>query len=190
MNKFTLMALLSGVCVGSVYAGCSTSTIPPTTPTTRFAINEDAGVVTDYSTGLMWERCVAGFSGADCRTGDAIQSTFLAAIEAIEAINAGDGLAGYNDWRLPNAKELRSIVEQRCTRPALNEDVFPLKNTEAADDSSTLNSMVLFTSTPTSYYDASDTYVWVVDFATGALTRSSVGEYNYIHFYRLVRDAH
>ncbi|SBT16086.1 hypothetical protein MGA5115_00160 [Marinomonas gallaica] len=187
MNKLTL--LLISFFLGSAYAACSTSTIDPTAPASRFTVNEEQGVVTDHATGLMWKRCVEGFSGADCRTGSPLQTTFVGAVEHIDSINEGDGFAGFDDWRLPNVKELRSIVEEQCTRPSQNEDVFPLKNTEAADDSATLNSMVLFTSTPTSYYDADDTYVWAVSFSTGILERTSVGEYNYVRFFRLVRDA-
>lgn len=189
MNKLTLMLLLVGAIGSSAYAGCNTSTIAATTPSANFTVDEVNGVVTDHSTGLMWKRCVEGFSGADCRSGDTLQSTFVGAIEYIESLNAGAGFAGFNDWRLPNVKELRSIVEQRCTRPSLNEEIFPLKNTDAADDQNTMNNMVLFSSTPTSYYDSTDTFVWVISFANGVLDKSSVGQYDFIRFFRLVRDA-
>lgn len=190
MNKLMSAAIAIFSMIGTVYAGCNTSTIQATTPTSQFTIDTTKGVVTDHKTGLMWKRCVEGFSGADCRTGDTVQATFVDALNAISTLNAAGGYAGYTDWRLPNVKELRSIVEERCTRPALNDEVFPLKNTEAADDQSTMNNMSLFTSTPTSYYDSTDTFVWIVSFADGTLDKSSVGEYNYLRFYRLVRNAH
>ncbi|SBS30024.1 hypothetical protein MAQ5080_01566 [Marinomonas aquimarina] len=190
MNKFLIASMLTGVLAVQAQAACNTSTIAATTPNENFTIDEDNGVVLDHTTGLMWKRCVEGFTGADCRSGDAMQSTFVAAVEHIDALNEGEGFAGYNDWRLPNVKELRSIVEERCARPSLNEEVFPLKNTDAADDRTTINSMTLFTSTPTSYYDSTDTFIWTVSFGTGELDRSSLQEYNYIRFFRLVRDAH
>ncbi|CUB06272.1 Lcl C-terminal domain-containing protein [Marinomonas fungiae] len=189
MNKFFIASLLTGVVALQAQAACNTSTIAATTPTANFTIDEDKGVVVDHTTGLMWKRCVEGFSGADCRSGSTLQSTFAAAIEYIDTLNEGEGYAGYNDWRLPNLKELRSIVEERCARPSLNEEVFPLKNTEASDDRTTINSMTLFSSTPTSYFDSTDTFIWTVSFANGTFERSSLGEYDYIRFFRLVRDA-
>lgn len=190
MNKFMIVCAFSSVVAFQVQAACNTSTIAATTPTANFTIDEDNEVVVDHTTGLMWKRCVEGFSGSDCRSGDTMQSTFVAAVEYIDALNEGDGFAGYNDWRLPNIKELRSIVEERCARPSLNEEVFPLKNTESSDDSTTVNTMQLFSSTPTSYYDSTDTFIWTMSFADGSLIRSSLNEYNYIRFFRLVRDAH
>ncbi|MBJ7550915.1 DUF1566 domain-containing protein [Marinomonas ostreistagni] len=188
MNKkyFSVLCCMLSL---NAWAGCNTSTITATTPASNFTVDAENGVVVDHSTGLMWKQCVEGFSGSDCRTGDTLQSTFSQVLSYIDSLNADGGFAGYTDWRLPNVKELRSIVEERCTRPALNEDVFPLKNTQASDDQSTVNSMVLFSSTPTSYYDSTDTFVWVISFADGTLDKSSVGQYDYVRFFRLVRDA-
>jgi hypothetical protein len=54
------------------------------------------GTVTDVATGLMWMQADSG--------GAMDWEDALAYAEALE-------LAGYDDWRLPNAKELQSIVD-------------------------------------------------------------------------------
>ncbi len=98
--------------------------IPPTAPDERYRDNGD-GTVTDLWTGLMWKRCVEGLSGAGCDIGSVATFTWGAALQRAEAVNASGGFAGYNDWRLPNIKELRSLVEHACWSPAINVTHFP-----------------------------------------------------------------
>lgn len=65
--------------------------------------NNGDGTITDSATGLMW-------SQNDNGTG----LNWESALAYIETQNGADYL-GYNDWRLPNAKELQSIVDYtRC----------------------------------------------------------------------------
>ena len=71
-----------------------------------FAANDD-GTVTDNATGLMW---------AQADSGDAMDW------EAAMAYAEGAELAGYDDWRLPNAKELQSIVDYTRAPDAEDED--------------------------------------------------------------------
>jgi hypothetical protein len=61
----------------------------------RFKDNAD-GTITDEATGLIWTKADSG-RGMDWR----------AALEYAENLE----LAGHKDWRLPNAKELHSIVD-------------------------------------------------------------------------------
>jgi len=61
----------------------------------KFAENED-GTISDLATGLMWQKADDGNS-----------RDWKEALEYAENLE----LAGYTDWRLPNAKELQSIVD-------------------------------------------------------------------------------
>jgi hypothetical protein len=94
--------------------------IPATAPDGRYAVHGD-GTVTDGRTGLMWKRCPEGRSGDACTEGTASSYTWQEALQ--QAATAE--FANYTDWRLPNIKELASLVEMRCYTPAVNLTVFP-----------------------------------------------------------------
>ncbi len=63
-----------------------------------FVDNQDS-TITDRATGLMWTK-------PDSRGG----MNWQTALEWVQAKNAS-GYLGYSDWRMPNAKELQSIVD-------------------------------------------------------------------------------
>lgn len=90
--------------------------IQPTRPDSRY---QDMGAeVKDMVTGLIWQRCSIGqtWNGNTC-TGTATGHTWQQAL--IVAKNLGNG------YRLPNIKELKSIVEWQCYEPAINSKTFP-----------------------------------------------------------------
>ena len=64
-------------------------------------VDNSDGTVTDRSTGLMWAQKDGG-----------VGMSWQEALAWVEARNA-EGFLGYRDWRLPNAKELQSIVDYR-----------------------------------------------------------------------------
>jgi Protein of unknown function (DUF1566) len=76
-----------------------------------------AGTVADNTTNLMWQQCSDGLSDANCATGTAALVTWDNAISYCEGLSLG----GFSDWRLPNIKELLSIVDMTlATAPAIN----------------------------------------------------------------------
>lgn len=115
----TLTCLL-GLVALPVYATCVPE-VPLNAANVRYALHGD-GTVTDNKTGLMWMRCPLGttFGNNDC-TGTAIFFTWVQALEVSPLID----FAGHTDWRLPNVKELTSLVERACFRPSINEVIFP-----------------------------------------------------------------
>ena len=133
---------------------CQPDNIPATTPSSRFTVNTNS-TVTDKQTGLMWKQCSEGQSGAGCATGNPVAYTWQGALQQAQTVNIG-GFAGYQDWRLPNLKELHSIVERQCHDPAINTAVFP--------NNSTLTNLYFWSSTSNVNYSR---YAWVVSLATG-----------------------
>ncbi len=93
-----------------------------TNPTTAYAIA--AGIVTDSRAGLAWDQCAWGLSGTACATGTASSLTWQGALAIVATANVAT-YKGHADWRLPNLKELRSLVEGCRGNPSINEIVFP-----------------------------------------------------------------
>ncbi|GAA58660.1 hypothetical protein P20652_0517 [Pseudoalteromonas sp. BSi20652] len=93
-----------------------------TTPTDRFTINTD-GTVSDTETGLMWQRCSYGQiynTETQLCEGSTPSLTWQEALRGAK----NDTTADYDDWQMPNIKELASILEHSCTEPSINEDIF------------------------------------------------------------------
>ena len=89
------------------------SDISRSTANSRFQLQNNNSEIKDLKTGLIWERCPLGqsWSGTAC-TGSIGQYTWANALQT--AKNKGNG------WRMPNIKELKSIVEDACFDPAVN----------------------------------------------------------------------
>ena len=171
--KYILLGLLSiSFNLQAVDQTCRSETeFPSSTPSEDFEINNN-GTVVHQASGLMWQQCAHGFDGADCSNGNVITLNWSEALELAEASN----FAGYNDWRLPNLKELFTIVEQRCKYPSMSLTVFPFIYSN--------NSPYRFfwTSTPDL---SSDNYARAIDFSFGQAVSPWRNNLNRV---RLVRD--
>ncbi|MDP2167086.1 MAG: DUF1566 domain-containing protein, partial [Thermodesulfovibrionales bacterium] len=105
-------------------------------PSQSFTDNGN-GTITDNVTGLMWQK-----------QDDGTTKTWESALTDCEGLS----LAGYSNWRLPNIKELSSLVDDTKYNPVIDP---------------------LFTNTNSSYYrssttDASGTSdAWLVHFGSG-----------------------
>ena len=82
-----------------------------TSPSPRFTDNGD-GTVTDEQTGLMWAKN-ADLAGGALTWNDAIDFA-----NSLSLGNEGCG-SNYTDWRLPNVKELQSLIDYGNHSPAL-----------------------------------------------------------------------
>lgn len=126
MKAFSLAMILflglSGVSYSQV---CNTDSTVATTPSDRFTNNGD-GTIEDHLTGLMWKRCSEGTTfdiTIDSCVGTAQVYDWQSALQQVGVANTAVSLR-YSDWRLPNVKELKSIVEFQCSQPAMNVDYF------------------------------------------------------------------
>ena len=81
----------------------------------KFTDNGD-GTITDNATGLMWAK---DGNGAGCNNGNGV--AWPAALTWAGGLN----FAGHSDWRLPNVKELMSIVDHDESAPAVDTTFFP-----------------------------------------------------------------
>lgn len=140
-----LLALL--LCAGNAHAGPCQNNLPPSNPDSVYT-DHGNGTVKDTRTKLMWKQCAEGLSGAACQTGSAQNYTWAQALAHAE----GSTFANFTDWRLPNVKELSSLVEDCREAPAINTHRFP--NTPDA---------LFWSSSPTLYSNAA----WSVGFNFG-----------------------
>ena len=83
----------------------------------RFSYSTHGSEVTDSKTGLIWQRCSAGqhWSGSTC-TGTATAYTHEAALTYAQ---------NQTGWRLPNAKELSSLMDRTVTSTSIDSVAFP-----------------------------------------------------------------
>lgn len=110
------------------------------------------GAVTDLATGLTWQK-----SDDDDKITQAEAHTYCQELD----------LAGSSDWRLPNIKELRSIVDTRVYEPATDISVFP--DTKI---------IYFYWSSTTDESDSSKS--WGIDFADGHTVSSSKSNFIYV----------
>lgn len=160
-----------------MYQPCRIGLIIASTPTLQFQDNQD-GTVTDLKTKLVWKKCTEGqrWEPVTHTCSDDPNSrdmyNWQEALALAQATNATGGFANAADWRLPNIKELSSIIENACYGPSINLEIFP--NTPAG---------IYWSSTP---YIGADEYAWSVRFNYGQNSMNL--KYDY-YFARLVRNA-
>jgi hypothetical protein len=149
------------------------------------------GTITDNNTGLMWEKkdnsegihdsqAKHTWSTGTNNMDGTITTTFLA------TLNGGGGFAGHTDWRVPNRRELDSIVDLEVFNPSI---------APAFHQSATCTGCVDITvescsCTRSSFYWSSSTaqynpeFAWVVDFSFGGTYASDKPNLGYVRAVR------
>ena len=140
--------------------------LPPSNPNAVYQ-DHGNGTVTDTRTGLMWKQCSEGqsWSPGAC-SGTPSSFTWSQALAPAEAATFAD----HADWRVPNVKELSSLVEDCRFLPAINNVLFP--NTPSS---------VFWSASP---FAITSDYAWSVYFSYGFASLYSRSGSNHV---RLVR---
>ncbi len=152
LKRTSLITLLA--CLGAAGDACAQA---------RFAYSLDGTEVVDSQYGLVWRRCSEGqtWTASSCTGNPTIFTHEEALIYAKKQIG----------WRLPNIKELSSLVDASRFNPAIDGNAFPL----------TANA-IYWSSTPDVRVPA---LAWSVDFGMGSVV--STGRDTYGVLVRLVR---
>lgn len=134
MKKLTKIALVTAM-IGSSFA-IANNLMPETKLATEvlagdyektadthvFGVDVDNSQVVDKARKLVWSRCLVGQtynqSTANC---DGVATEFDSWEKALNAQKDG--------WRVPNVKELATLVEETQALPAINTNIFPFGKT-------------------------------------------------------------
>ncbi len=108
-------------------------------------INNEDGTVTDNATGLMWAEVDSGYG-----------------MEWADALSYAEQseYAGYSDWRLPDVKELQSIVDYSGVYPSIDNSYFSTTELEE-------NEFYYYWTNTSAYFSTNDPgygYAWYVAF--------------------------
>ena len=115
------------------------------------------GTVTDSCTGLMWQRDTADVNG-DGQVSDAIDGGDIVVWENALKYCEELSFAGHDDWRLPNIRELLSLVDYGRSRPAIH-PVFGVMQDEYWSSST---------------YDPWPLWSWIVSFLHGTVEMQGI----------------
>lgn len=135
MKKFTKIALVTAT-VASTFAIANNLTPEPklttetlvgdydkTADTNIFSVESDNSQVVDKARKLVWSRCLVGQTynqaTASC---DGVATEFDSWDKALNAPKP-------EGWRVPNIKELATLVEETQALPAINTSIFPFGKT-------------------------------------------------------------
>lgn len=130
------------------------------------------GTVTDNATGLMWVQDPSLCGGSSYPNLWANGPNIPAPQPWNDAIANCEALdyAGHNDWRLPNIKELLSIVDYGRLKPAIDTSVFKYAPSGSSD--------YYWSSTSCAYSPGGS--FWYVFFWSGEAQSAGISDYCYV----------
>ncbi|MGL1958368.1 MAG: DUF1566 domain-containing protein [Colwellia sp.] len=157
---------------------CKTSSIAASNDPQQFVINSQIGTVIDARTGLEWSICSLGqtWQSGNCIGIPTHYANYTTALTSVTTYT--DNNIQWQDYRLPNIKELGSIIEHSCNAPAIDLNAF----------TGTLNAVY--------YSSTSDTQgnlhfspmlgVKAIDFTNGSEFIPDVNKFRYVRLVRTI----
>ncbi len=147
---------------------CNTTSMVSSNSPNQFVIDPVKGTVIDARTGLEWALCSTGqtWKNNHCTGSPTHFATYAEALTSVTGNSFG------KDFRLPNIKELASIVERSCTAPAIDLTIF----------NGTLNA-IYYSSTPDNVINQHlnpTIDVKVIDFSNGTEFIPDVSKFRYV----------
>ncbi len=130
------------------------------------------GLVIDQLTGLMWEK----YPDDDIRIGGPKELSWNDAVDRCNASTKG----GYPDWRLPNMRELHSLINLQYKDPALSNAA---GTGQASGDDPFYNMQNSYYWSATTYAPGS-TFAWYVAFHDGYVFNDNKSNDNYVRCVR------
>ncbi len=154
---------------------CNTTSMVSSNSPNQFVIDPVKGTVIDARTGLEWALCSTGqtWQNGNCMGTPTHFDTYEKALASVNRNTLGD------NFRLPNIKELGSIIERSCTSPAIDLTIF----------NSTLNA-IYYSSTPDKVINQHlnpTIDVKVIDFTNGTEFIPDVSRFRYVRLVRAIQ---
>lgn len=168
--------ILAGLLIIALLPNTSRSQTCYNMPEISLSLVDNAnGTITDKETSLVWKKCIEGAVwnvNTNTCDGSGIAYNWQAALQHTNDVNLGAVGQRHDqvNWRLPNIKELSSIVEVQCASPSINTSYFSSP------------SVYFWSSTGKGFFDAS---VFAVNFGYGGENMIRKTDLIYI---RLVRN--
>ena len=142
-------------------------------------VDNGDGTITDLNTGLMWEKKSDDDSIHDQDTSYTWDNTFAVHVATLNSST----FAGHTDWRVPNRKELESILDLETFNPSVD----PVFNTgcepacTVTTCSCTLPSLVYWSSTS---FASVPSIAWTVGFINGSVAGNSKSSNGFVRAVR------
>lgn len=127
MNKFNIIGGLVLALLSTSVAAQTCIDNAPEIHSPGSLVDRKDGTILDINTGLLWSKCTVGeVFEAEENSCSGQPNNYPTWQDALKAVSHSEinTVAGITDFRIPNIKELMSIVDYRCVSPSIDNSIF------------------------------------------------------------------